>query len=217
MLVRYPAAVAVKEFLIHLMEIPVMIIGKHFSALPLETVFLFRESFNERLFNKYIKCINAALGRMLFKIVHYFRAKLGLYKMEYTAAKDNINIFLSSGFRSYDYQKQIYDNYCSWYGQESADTFSARPGNSEHQTGLAIDVNIVDDSFTGTAEAIWLENHCWEYGFIIRYPRNKQSVTGYKYEPWHIRYVGTDMSKKIHDAGDITLEEYFGITSQYPA
>ena len=139
------------------------------------------------------------------------------YKLVSGAAKDNINIFLSSGFRSYDYQKQIYNNYCSIYGSDTADTFSARPGNSEHQTGLAIDVNIIDDSFTGTPEAIWIENHCWEYGFILRYPQGKQSITGYKYEPWHIRYVGTEMSKKIHDAGNITLEEYFGLTSQYPS
>lgn len=132
------------------------------------------------------------------------------------AAEDGINIYLSSGYRSYEYQSQIYNNYCSIYGQETADTFSARPGSSEHQTGLAIDVNIIDDSFTGTPEAIWLADHCYEYGFIIRYPQGKQSVTGYKYEPWHIRYVGTDLSYKIHNLGpDATLEEYFGITSSY--
>ena len=138
-------------------------------------------------------------------------------KLVQGAANDGLNIYLSSGFRSYDYQSQIYNNYCSIYGSATADTFSARPGNSEHQTGLAIDVNIVDDSFTGTPEAIWIENHCWEYGFILRYPQGKQNITGYKYEPWHIRYVGSDISKKIHDSGNITLEEYFGLTSQYPS
>ena len=100
-------------------------------------------------------------------------------------------------------------------------SFSARPGFSEHQTGLAIDVNEISDAFIGTPEAIWLEEHCVEYGFIIRYPQGKQGVTGYKYEPWHIRYVGKDNAKRIHDAavaaGDpyLTLEEYFGITSAY--
>lgn len=140
------------------------------------------------------------------------------YKLVAGAAKDGINIYLSSGFRSYDYQSQIYNNYCSIYGAATADTFSARPGNSEHQTGLAIDVNIIDDTFTGTPEAIWLENHCWEYGFIIRYPKGKQDITGYKYEPWHIRYVGTAVSKQIHDMGNnVTLEELYGLSSQYPS
>lgn len=130
------------------------------------------------------------------------------------AAADNINIYLSSGFRSYDYQAQIYNNYVAMDGQANADTYSARPGHSEHQTGLAIDCNIIDDSFTGTPEAIWLENHCHEYGFIIRYPKSKESITGYKYEPWHIRYIGVDKAKAVHDSG-LCLEEYLGITSQY--
>ena len=138
------------------------------------------------------------------------------YKLVGAAAKDGITIYLSSGYRSYDYQSQIYNNYVGIYGTETADTFSARPGNSEHQTGLAIDVNTIDDSFAGTPEALWLEEHCWEYGFIIRYPEGKQYITGYKYEPWHIRYVGSAVAKQIHDmGGDLTLEELFGITSQY--
>lgn len=137
------------------------------------------------------------------------------------AANDNINIYLSSGFRSYELQSQIYNNYCNTYGQASADTFSARPGYSEHQSGLAIDVNIIDDSFIGTPEAVWIENHCEEYGFILRYPPGKQEITGYKYEPWHIRYVGKENAKLIREAanaaGDkyLTLEEYFGIDSYY--
>ncbi len=130
------------------------------------------------------------------------------------AAADNINIYLSSGFRSYDYQAQIYNNYVAMDGQANADTYSARPGHSEHQTGLAIDCNIIDDSFAGTPEAIWLENHCHEYGFIIRYPQSKESITGYKYEPWHIRYIGVDKAKAVHDSG-LCLEEYLNITSVY--
>lgn len=129
------------------------------------------------------------------------------------AKKDGIDIYLSSGFRSYEYQDEIYNNYCSVYGQAEADTFSARPGHSEHQTGMAIDVNIIDDSFAGTPEAIWIENHCFEYGFILRYPQGKEGITGYKYEPWHIRYIG-DKAKPVHDSG-LTLEEYLGITSKY--
>lgn len=129
------------------------------------------------------------------------------------AAADGISIWNASGFRSYEYQSSLYWSYVSWYGQATADTFSARPGHSEHQTGMAIDCNIINDSFTGTPAAIWLENHCHEYGFIIRYPYGKQAVTGYKYEPWHIRYIG-DKATDIYESG-LTLEEYYGLTSVY--
>lgn len=137
------------------------------------------------------------------------------------AANDGINIFLSSGFRSYETQDQIYNNYVYTHGQATADTFSARPGFSEHQTGLAIDVNEISDAFNGTPEAIWLADHCTEYGFIIRYPYGKDGVTGYKYEPWHIRYVGKEVAQAVKDAADaagdpnLTLEEYLGIDSYY--
>lgn len=136
------------------------------------------------------------------------------YKLQNDASAQGLYIYDSSDFRSYDYQSQIYNNYVARDGQAAADTYSARPGYSEHQTGLAIDVNQIDDSFIGTPEANWLEAHCHEYGFILRYPRGKQDITGYKYESWHIRYVGTDMSYAIHSSG-LTLEEYFGIDSYY--
>ena len=135
-------------------------------------------------------------------------------KLSNAAAQEGLNIYLSSGFRSYNDQAQIYNNYCNRDGQALADTYSARPGYSEHQTGLAIDVNQIDDSFIGTPEAIWLENHCHEFGFILRYPQGKQDITGYQYESWHIRYVGTDLATQIHNSG-LTLEEYFGIDSYY--
>ena len=135
-------------------------------------------------------------------------------KLASAAAQEGLNIYFSSGYRSYDYQAQIYNNYVARDGQAAADTYSARPGYSEHQSGPAIDVNQIDDSFIGTPEAIWLENHCHEFGFILRYPQGKQEVTGYKYESWHIRYVGTDLSYQIHDSG-LTLEEFFGIDSYY--
>lgn len=137
------------------------------------------------------------------------------------AANDGYSLWNASGFRSYETQEQIYNNYVYTHGQATADTFSARPGHSEHQTGMAIDVNNPSDSFNGTPEALWLKEHCVDYGFIIRYPEGKQGITGYKYESWHIRYVGVEMAKKLRDAGiakgdaNITLEEYFGITSNY--
>ena len=121
---------------------------------------------------------------------------------------------MSSAFRSYDYQNTLYNNYVSWYGKEQADTFSARAGYSEHQTGLAIDVNTIDDSFAYTPEAVWLAHPAHEYGFIIRYPKGKESITGYQYEPWHIRYLGIETATAVYNSG-LTLEEYLGIDSYY--
>ena len=132
------------------------------------------------------------------------------------AAFVGLNIYLSSGFRSYNTQNIIYHNYVSWDGKENADTYSARPGHSEHQTGLAFDVNQVDNSFDNTPEAEWLSQNCYKYGFILRYPKGKTHETGYMYESWHFRYVGVDLASKLYNNGDwITLENYFGITSQY--
>ena len=130
------------------------------------------------------------------------------------AAAEGLNIYLASGYRSYSTQERIYNNYVANYGQESADTFSARPGYSEHQTGLAIDLNSIDDSFADTPEYTWLVKHAHEYGFIIRYPADKVSITGYKYEPWHIRYLGVDTATAVYKSGKC-LEEYLGINSQY--
>lgn len=130
------------------------------------------------------------------------------------AKKEGLDIHLSSGFRSYDYQKRIYNNYVNAYGQSTADTFSARPGHSEHQTGLAIDVNSIDDSFAATPESAWLASNAHRYGFIIRYPKGKEHITGYKYESWHIRYLGVDTATAVYNSG-LTLEEYLGIDSKY--
>lgn len=135
-------------------------------------------------------------------------------KMKSAAAAEGLNLYIISGYRSYSYQRQLYSGYVSANGAAAADTFSARAGHSEHQTGLAIDVCRASGIFEGTPEAKWLAQHCHEYGFILRYPQGKQHITGYKYEPWHIRYVGTDLSYKIHDSG-LTVEEYYGISSKY--
>lgn len=130
------------------------------------------------------------------------------------AAKEDLNIYDGSDFRDYSYQVKIYQNYCDLYGWEKADTFSARPGYSEHQTGLTIDCNTIDDAFGETQEAAWLAQHCAEYGFIIRFPKGKEDITGYKYEPWHIRYVGVDTAKEVQKY-HLTLEEYLGVDSVY--
>lgn len=137
------------------------------------------------------------------------------YEMQSAAALDNINLFIASGYRSYDYQVELYNAYVERDGKEAADTYSARPGYSEHQTGLAADINAADSSFEDTAEAIWLDKNCYKYGFVVRFPKGKENYTGYTYEPWHLRYVGKKIAKKIHEAGGISLEEYYGLTSIY--
>ena len=138
------------------------------------------------------------------------------YKMQAASKLENLNIYLSSGFRSYSTQDRIYNNYVARDGKMAADTYSARPGYSEHQSGLAFDVNQINDTFNDSAEAKWLANNCYKYGFILRYPKGKEDITGYKYESWHFRYVGVELATKLYNNGNwITLEEYFGITSAY--
>ncbi|MBP3635279.1 MAG: M15 family metallopeptidase [Bacilli bacterium] len=136
------------------------------------------------------------------------------YEMRKDAAKDNITLWIQSGYRSYSTQSDLYENYVKKDGKEKSDTYSARPGHSEHQTGLAMDLNIIDSSFEGTKEAIWIAKNSYKYGFIIRYPKEKENITGYKYEPWHIRYLGKEIAKKVYDSG-LTLEEYLHIDSKY--
>ena len=136
------------------------------------------------------------------------------YEMQSAAEDEGLDLYISSGFRSYDTQASLYQRYCNEDGQAAADTYSARPGHSEHQTGLAIDLNTISSSFAYTAEGEWVAEHCWEYGFILRYPADKVSVTGYMYEPWHIRYVGRDNARAIYNSG-LCLEEYLGIDSVY--
>jgi LAS superfamily LD-carboxypeptidase LdcB len=136
------------------------------------------------------------------------------YNMQAAAELDGIQLWIQSGYRDYETQEIIYNRYVASDGQELADTYSARPGYSEHQTGLAADINNPSDSFNDTAEAKWLEENCAKYGFIIRFPRGKEAYTGYQYESWHIRYVGVEKAKAITDSG-LSLEEYYGITSVY--
>lgn len=130
------------------------------------------------------------------------------------AKKDGIELCAVSGYRSYKRQVSIFNNNVKTKGQAYASQVSAVPGTSEHQTGLAIDVsspsvdNALEQSFGASKEGEWLDKHAPEYGFIIRYMKGKKDVTGYVYEPWHIRYVGKDIAEDIAKQG-LTLEEYF--------
>ncbi len=124
------------------------------------------------------------------------------------ASKEGIHIYSVSPYRDYALQTSLYNRYVKKDGKELADTYSARPGSSEHQTGLAMDINSVDISFANTKEGKWLANNSYKYGFILRYPKGKEYITGYQYEPWHFRYVGEDVAKYIYEH-DITFEEYY--------
>lgn len=134
--------------------------------------------------------------------------------MKKGALKDGIVLRSISDYRSYKTQVNTYNYWKKSYGKY-ADSFSAKPGFSEHQLGLAIDVNDMWASFADTKEGKWLEENCYKYGFILRYPSYASEIsTGYEYEPWHIRYLGKKLAKKVHFSGS-TLEEYLGIDSSY--
>ncbi|MFE4712161.1 D-alanyl-D-alanine carboxypeptidase family protein [Paenibacillus sp. NPDC056722] len=130
------------------------------------------------------------------------------------AQKDGIYLAGVSAYRSQSTQVRLFNNYVKRDGEEKARRYSAVPGHSEHQTGLAIDVTSSDGKcaaescFAGTPEAKWLAEHAAEYGYIIRYPEGKENITGYMYEPWHIRYVGKEIAADIVQSG-VTLEEYY--------
>ena len=130
------------------------------------------------------------------------------------AAEDGITLYATSGFRSYATQKAIFDRKAAERGEQAANRSVAKPGYSEHQTGLAMDIEGETTLGTGltaafgeSPEGIWVAEHCHEYGFIIRYPEDKTSITGYIYEPWHIRYVGVEAATEITQLG-VTFEEY---------
>ncbi len=141
-------------------------------------------------------------------------AAKALEQMFARAKQDNVQLYGVSGYRSYKTQQALYAGYVKTQGAEHASRYSAQSGKSEHQTGLAIDVSGADkktrleEPFAHTVEGKWLAKHAPEFGFIIRYPKGKEAITGYAYEPWHIRYVGKKMAQEISERG-ITLEEYF--------
>lgn len=134
--------------------------------------------------------------------------------MRAEAARSGVNLFIVSGFRSFSSQRSIYGGYVSREGVARADRHSARPGFSEHQSGLAIDVNSVSQSFGSSREGRWVAANAHRFGFIVRYPQGKEHITGYMYEPWHLRFVGTEAARILVSRG-LTLEEYTGVTSVY--
>lgn len=121
-----------------------------------------------------------------------------------------------TGYRGFGLQEALYSGYVAEFGENSADRFSARPGYSEHQTGWAVDVFAseqcrLQECFGSEPEGVWLAEHAHEYGFITRYPQGQEDVTGYRYEPWHLRYVGTELALAMREADILTLELAFGL------
>ena len=156
-----------------------------------------------------------------YKLSRFFRpgdilpiVKIAFEAMQHAAYKEKILLLIVSGFRSYDYQTMLYNKYKRI--DKEVNRYSAKPGHSEHQTGLAID--IVNTESTNIQkfkkEFSWLDKNAYKYGFILRYPKKKEGITGYKYEPWHYRYVGIALAKELYNKGKwITLEEYFNLES----
>lgn len=137
-------------------------------------------------------------------------------KMEEDAKSEGLSLKITSGYRSYSVQEELYDSYAKRDGKDAADTYSARPGYSEHQSGLCFDLNGTNRNFINTKEGKWLNDNCYKYGFILRFPEGKSDYTGYMYEGWHFRYVGVELATILYNNGDwISLEEYYGITSKY--
>ncbi|MEX2007044.1 MAG: M15 family metallopeptidase [Candidatus Saccharimonadales bacterium] len=140
------------------------------------------------------------------------------------ASSAGIKLMLVSGYRSYATQQVVYTNYVKAYGQAYSDATSARAGHSEHQTGLAADVGAVSrrcellKCFADLEEGAWITQNAHRFGYFVRYEKDKQSLTGYDFEPWHLRYVGKELATQIKDSGQ-TLEQFFGLPafSDYPS
>ena len=136
--------------------------------------------------------------------------------MQNDASKLGYNLYISSGYRSYQVQVDLYNNYVSRDGKDKADTYSARAGYSEHQSGLCFDLNGTNGNFLETETGKWVNENAYKYGFILRFPKNKENYTGYNYEAWHFRYVGIKLATILYNNSDwISLEEYLGIDSKY--
>jgi len=137
-------------------------------------------------------------------------AKVNFEKLAKQAKEEGFNIIAVSTYRSYEYQEKLYNTYVLDKGIYYADMASARAGHSEHQTGLAVDVadlSLDYDNFESTKEFTWMKNNAHKYGFILRYPKASFHITGFKYEPWHYRYVGIKIATYMYK-NNLTLEEY---------
>jgi len=166
-------------------------------------------SMSESYIPNYLEPIDSNYTNGNRLLVH--EAKKAFEQMAKDAQSQGYTIRAMSAYRSYQYQKELYDRYVKEDGVEKADTYSARPGFSEHQTGLVVDIDnksTIYTKFDTTKEFIWMMENAANYGFILRYPEGKENITGYTYESWHYRYVGTEIALKIKEL-DITFDEYY--------
>lgn len=138
------------------------------------------------------------------------QANQAFINMAESAKESGVQLVAISAYRSYDHQQGLYNRYVEQHGKERADRFSARPGHSEHQTGLAVDLNWISEDFENTDAFRWLQKHAHEYGFILRYPKGQEHITGYMYEPWHYRYVGVETASYIKE-NNLLLEDYIAL------
>ena len=135
-------------------------------------------------------------------------ARQAFEKLCYDAKKEKIYIYNLSAYRSYEKQYKIYNNNLQTKGVEGTNSVSAKPGYSEHQTGLTVDINLLSKEFDKTNEYHWMKENAYKYGFIERYPKDNEKITGYEYEPWHYRYVGKEVAEQIQNE-NITFDEYY--------
>ena len=135
-------------------------------------------------------------------------------EMQQAALKEGYEIFIDSSFRSYEYQERVFNKTALEKGFDYATKYVAPPGGSEHQTGLAFDIifrrngEMIEEQLETDSEIIWLFNNAHKYGFILRYPKGKEEITGFNFEPWHFRYVTKELAEELHTNGE-TLEEYY--------
>ena len=172
------------------------------------------KNYHYMLVNKFNYLNNNFVPEKMVKIDNTqleIKAALEFRNMQKEAQKQKLNIIAISGYRSYEYQNTLYNSYVSKDSKEKADTYSARAGHSEHQTGLAVDVSAGNSPYTefeNSKEFEWLKENAHKYGFILRYPKNKEYITGYIYEAWHYRYVGIEIALYIKKH-NITFDEYY--------
>ena len=156
-----------------------------------------------------LQTVDKKYSSKTLQLVDY--AKEAFEELSEAASKENYTFLAMSSYRSYQYQYNLYNRYVNTDGIEAADTYSARPGYSEHQTGLAVDVYNGKEDFTNfekTKEYNWMQDNAYKFGFILRFPKDKVLETGYQYESWHYRYVGKEIAKYIHD-NNLCFEEYY--------
>ena len=156
-----------------------------------------------------LQTVDKKYSSKTLQLVDY--AKEAFEELSEAASKENYTVLAMSSYRSYQYQYNLYNRYVNTDGIEAADTYSARPGYSEHQTGLAVDVYNGKEDFTNfekTKEYNWMQDNAYKFGFILRFPKDKVLETGYQYESWHYIYVGKEIAKYIHD-NNLCFEEYY--------